>query len=132
MSSSQGGRSSVPGDTENHSAGSKKEDPTSTRLRRAWRSFASSLVVAARAAEKSAKTASAKGSATEAEKKAVDDALVTMLRARSELRRVGSLVEARLRGNAKETEALELCLRSQPCIGRKRKRIPKADETAAS
>ena len=110
----------------------RKEDPTAIRLRRAWRSLASSLVVAARAAEKTAKAAAAAevaaqnqvagAAAAKFDRKGVEDALFTTLRARTELRRVATLAEAKLRGNARETESLELCQRSQPSIGKKRKR----------
>jgi hypothetical protein len=83
------------------------------KIRRSWRSFASSIVVTARAAEKAA--------ARPSSSKELDDAVVTNVRARIEFRRYCSLMEGALRGQAKESEALEGMLRSQPNMGRKRK-----------
>mmetsp|Transcript_35326 Transcript_35326/g.51791 ORF Transcript_35326/g.51791 Transcript_35326/m.51791 type:complete len:111 (+) Transcript_35326:263-595(+) len=59
----------------------------------------------------------------------MDDAIITTLKQREELKKVASLIESTLRGYAKEAEALQLCLKSQSCVGgsrgsgrRKRKR----------
>ena len=83
------------------------------KLRRSWRSLASSIVVTVQAAEKAATRPSGN--------KELDDAIVTNVRARMEFRRYCSLMEGALRGQAKESEALEGMLRSQPNMGRKRK-----------
>ena len=98
------------------------DDHTAARLRRSWRALASSLVVAARAAEKVAKNGGLDGSKASKEKKAMDEALEQTLRARADLTRQAALCEAKLRGNAKETEALECSMRSGPSVGVKRKR----------
>lgn len=82
------------------------------KIRRTWRSFASSIVVTTRAAEK------AHGNPLAL--KELDDAVVTSIRARVEFRRYCSLLEGSLTGQAKEHEALEGWLRSQPSMGKKR------------
>ena len=102
------------------------EDHTATRLRRSWRALASSLVVAARAAEKVAKNGGLDDPKASKEKKAMDEALEQTLRARADLTRQAALCEAKLRGNAKETEALECSMRSGPSVGVKRKRDTEA------
>ncbi|KAL3779134.1 hypothetical protein ACHAW5_006934 [Stephanodiscus triporus] len=52
----------------------------------------------------------------------LDDALAVILQHRQSIRRIATLLEDKLRGNVKESEALECCLRSTPCVGgRKRK-----------
>jgi len=118
---------SRPTSTSSDGKKQREEDQSAVRLRRAWRSFSSSLVVAARAAEKVAKNStggdnpSTTGSVAK-DKKDMNDALETTLRFRGELIRQTALCEAKLRGNAKETEALECSMRSQPSIGVKRKR----------
>jgi hypothetical protein len=96
--------------------GSSQEDNSTIHLRRAWRSFASTIIVASRAAGK-AKDASAKD---------LDDAVVSVLRGCIAFRRCVTHVQAKLTGQAQETEALEGCMRSQPSLGRKRKREPKS------
>ena len=98
------------------------DDHTAARLRRSWRALASSLVVAARAAEKVAKNGGLDDPKASKEKKAMDEALEQTLRARADLTRQAALCEAKLRGNAKETEALECSMRSGPSVGVKRKR----------
>lgn len=98
------------------------DDHTANRLRRSWRALASSLVVAARAAEKVAKNGGLDDPKASKEKKAMDEALEQTLRARADLTRQATLCEAKLRGNAKETEALECSMRSGPSVGVKRKR----------
>ena len=85
------------------------------KLKRAWRSLASSVVVSTRAAEKAAIKKNQ-------DTKELDDAVMTLLRARSDFRRYVTTIEANLLGQAEENEALEGLLRSQPCMGRKRKR----------
>lgn len=92
--------------------GSSQEDHSTIHLRRAWRSFASAIVVAASAA----------GKAKDASEKDLDDAVVSVLRARIVFRRSLAHVEAKLIRQAQETEALEGCMRSQPTAGHKRKR----------
>ena len=103
------------------------DDHNATRLRRSWRALASSLVVAARAAEKVAQNGGLDDPKAAKEKKAMDEALEQTLRARADLTRQAALCEAKLRGNAKETEALECSMRSGPSVGVKRKRGAEAE-----
>ena len=103
------------------------DDHNATRLRRSWRALASSLVVAARAAEKVAQSGGLDDPKAAKEKKAMDEALEQTLRARADLTRQAALCEAKLRGNAKETEALECSMRSGPSVGVKRKREAEAE-----
>ena len=51
----------------------------------------------------------------------LDDAIAINLRARIDFHRYCNLLEQTLTGQAKETEALEGFMRSQPNLGRKRK-----------
>jgi hypothetical protein len=102
--------------------GSSQEDASTIHLRRAWRSFASTIVVAARAA----------GKAKDASTKELDDAVVSVLRGRIMFRRSVTHVEAKLTGQAQEMEALEGCMRSQPSVGRKRKRDTQQPKSAAA
>ena len=103
------------------------DDHNATRLRRSWRALASSLVVAARAAEKVTQNGGLDDPKAAKEKKAMDEALEQTLRARADLTRQAALCEAKLRGNAKETEALECSMRSGPSVGVKRKRGAEAE-----
>ena len=103
------------------------DDHNATRLRRSWRALASSLVVAARAAEKVAQNGGLDDPKAAKEKKAMDEALEQTLRARADLTRQAALCDAKLRGNAKETEALECSMRSGPSVGVKRKREAEAE-----
>mmetsp|Transcript_30894 Transcript_30894/g.55984 ORF Transcript_30894/g.55984 Transcript_30894/m.55984 type:complete len:132 (-) Transcript_30894:1487-1882(-) len=87
-------------------------------VRRSFRSFASSLIVAARQAEK---VAAMSGPDTPLDKTA-KEAVEMILKQRQSVRRTATILEGKLRGNVKESEALHCCLRSQPCVGgRKRK-----------
>ena len=113
-------------------------------LRKAFRSFASSLIVAARQAEKVAAASektnnksspdnnNSKGKETDNVKEAktesdintpLQTSVETILKQRQTVRSTATLLEGRLRGNVKESEALHCCLKSQPCVvgGRKRK-----------
>ena len=114
-------------------------------LRKAFRSFASSLIVAARQAEKVAAASEKtnnksspdntynKGKETttgDVKAKTESDintplqtSVETILKQRQTVRSTATLLEGRLRGNVKESEALHCCLKSQPCVvgGRKRK-----------
>ena len=113
-------------------------DGASRSLRKAFRSYASSLIVAARQAEKMVVATAAtvqkgkddtkaKGSATVKEEKKDTDPLHAsvqqILKHKQLVRRTATLLEDQLRGNVKESEALQCTLKSQPCIvgGRKRK-----------
>lgn len=115
-------------------------------LRKAFRSFASSLIVAARQAEKVAAasektnnksspdnnnnkgkettTGDVKEAKTESDiNTPLQTSVETILKQRQTVRSTATLLEGRLRGNVKESEALHCCLKSQPCVvgGRKRK-----------
>ena len=115
-------------------------------LRKAFRTFASSLIVAARQAEKVAaasektnnksspdnnnnkgketSTGDVKEAKTESDiNTPLQTSVETILKQRQTVRSTATLLEGRLRGNVKESEALHCCLKSQPCVvgGRKRK-----------
>jgi len=108
----------------------------SRNLRRAFRSFASALIVAARQAEKkvdannndeskpSSKDDNKSSEKTKAEEKdPLQSSVETILKLRQTLRTTATKLENTLRGNLKESVALQCCLKSQPCVvgGRKRK-----------
>jgi len=106
-------------------------DAPSRNLRRAFRSFASALIVAARQAEKkvdannkpSSKDDKSSDKTKVEEKDQLQSSVETVLKLRQTLRTTATKLEDTLRGNVKESEALQCCLSSQPCIigGRKRK-----------
>mmetsp|Transcript_33806 Transcript_33806/g.72061 ORF Transcript_33806/g.72061 Transcript_33806/m.72061 type:complete len:134 (-) Transcript_33806:297-698(-) len=88
-------------------------------VRRSFRSFASALIVAARQAEK---VAAASGPDTLATDKTTKETVDMILKQRQSVRRTATILEGKLRGNVKESEALHCFLRSQPCVrGKKRK-----------
>jgi hypothetical protein len=89
------------------------------RLGRAWRSLASSLVMSFQKAEKAAQDP--QPPAREVLKE-LDEAVVTFLRTRMDWGRQISHIEATLQGKAQEMEAFDCYMRSQPRLGRKRKR----------
>jgi hypothetical protein len=120
----------VPSRSED-STTSKKDNGGVTNVRRAFRQFASALVVAVRQAEvvaasidtnsgKSTREQSATGN--DPSKDRLDEALHAVGLQRQTLRKTATVLEAQLRGNVKESEALYCCLKSTPCVdGRKRK-----------
>jgi hypothetical protein len=129
-STSQGppGRPAVPsGPT---SSQSNSTDPTDSngdhqrqqqhhhedRLARTWRSLASAVVVVSQKEEK------AVAEPTKNSLKELDECVVGFLRTRVEWGRLISYLEAKLEGKAKEMEILQQYVRSQPSLGRKRKR----------
>lgn len=95
------------------------------RLAKAWRSMASSIVNAFQKAEK------ASNENTRESLKELDDSVVTFIRARMDLHRWISMVEANLQGKAQEREALENYVRSKPRLG-KRKRDDVGEEALLS
>jgi len=86
------------------------------RLARTWRSLASSVVVAGQKAER---CAADKNNRT---LKELDDVVVGFLRTRVEWGRLISYLEAKLEGKAQEMETLQQYVKTQPSLGRKRKR----------
>ena len=110
-------------------------DAPSKNLRRAFRSFASALIVAARQAEKvgnannndeskpSSKDDKSSDKTKVEEKDPLQSSVETVLKLRQTLRTTATKLEALMKGNVKESEALQCCLKSQPCVvgGRKRK-----------
>eukprot|EP00544_Gedaniella_sp_CCMP2646_P012469 CAMPEP_0202480222 /NCGR_PEP_ID=MMETSP1361-20130828/298_1 /ASSEMBLY_ACC=CAM_ASM_000849 /TAXON_ID=210615 /ORGANISM="Staurosira complex sp., Strain CCMP2646" /LENGTH=122 /DNA_ID=CAMNT_0049107641 /DNA_START=146 /DNA_END=514 /DNA_ORIENTATION=+ len=108
--------------TNNSSPGRVKEEDSSTHaLRRLWLRYGQATHNAGRIAEKAV---TAKGD--EQANKDLGEAVVGVLKSNIDLRRAITHVEGKITGQAKETEALEGCMRSQPCVGRKRKRNGKA------
>ena len=110
-------------------------DAPSRNLRRAFRSFASALIVAARQAEKkvdannndeskpSSKDDKSSDKSKVEEKDQLQSSVETVLKLRQTLRTTATKLEDTLRGNVKESEAMLASLKSQPCVvgGRKRK-----------
>ena len=111
-------------------------DAPSRNLRRAFRSFASALIVAARQAEKKVDAnnnddskPSSKNDNKSSDKPKVEEkdplqsSVETILKLRQTLRTTATKLEDTLRGNHIESEALQCCLKSQPRVvgGRKRK-----------
>ena len=94
-------------------------------MAKAWRSMASSIVNAFQKAEK------ASNENTRESLKELDDSVVTFIRARMDLHRWISMVEANLQGKAQEREALENYVRSKPRLG-KRKRDDVGEEALLS
>ena len=98
-------------------------------LRRDFRQFASSLSVVARSVEKQElmKEQPSSENKERAKEEAklkhdLENGLKTTLTYRQSIREKTALLEGKLRGNAKESEALHCMLRSTPCVGgRKRK-----------
>ena len=112
---------------------SSEQQPSSTTAKertfnnfhKSFRSFVSSLIVASKQAEK---VAAATSSTDAKEKKTakdvpLDDAVELLLKQRQSVRQSATLLEGKIRGNVKGSEALQCCLKSQPCVagGRKRK-----------
>ena len=58
-----------------------------------------------------------------AAKSQLDESIQLMIKHKQSVRRTATILEGKLRGNVKESEALHCTLRSQPCVvgGRKRK-----------
>lgn len=93
------------------------------RLARTWRHLISSVFNATAKAEQIATSTDV------ASVKEIDEAVVAFLRARLEWGRNISFLEAKLEGKAKEMEVLQHFVRTQPCLGtRKRKRRPSSQE----
>jgi hypothetical protein len=93
-------------------ASNEQKDASTYLLRQKWQRYAQSVIHADRTAEK----------AKDANSKEVGDAIIGVLRSNVDLRRTITYVEGKLTGQAQEMQALEGCMRSQPCVGRKRKR----------
>ena len=95
-------------------------------VKRSFRSFTSSLIVAVRQAEKLVLGDNADGKSSDSSDKQtrqLKEALIMVLKQRQQLRATATLFEDKLRGNLKETQALHCSLKSTPCVvgGRKRK-----------
>lgn len=108
---------SSPGSDPPSSSPVKEEDASTYTLRRLWLRYGQATHHAGRAAEKAV---AAKGD--EQANKDLGEAIVGVLKSNVDLRRTITHVEAKITGQAKETEALEGCMRSQPSVGLKRKR----------
>ena len=104
---------------------SSQDENCAASLRRSFRSFVSSLIVAARSAEKLSHVGTAAnngtGKSTQESQSQFDSAVKIILQQRQSVRQTASLLEGKLRGNAKESEALLCSLQSLPCVGVKRK-----------
>ena len=92
-------------------------------VKRSFRSFTSSLIVAVRQAEKLVLGDNADGKSSDKQTRQLKEALIMVLKQRQQLRATATLFEDKLRGNLKEAQALHCSLKSTPCVvgGRKRK-----------
>ena len=105
-------------------AGSHRPSEKSN-VRRSFRNYVSALIMATRTAEKAATASNSEPSFKENTiilDKSIKDSVDTMVRQRQVLRQATTMLEGKLRGNMKESEALLCCLKSQPCVGGERKR----------
>mgnify|MGYP005844723473 CR=1 FL=1 len=98
------------------SSSSNEED----RLGRAWRSLASTVVLAT---QKTEKAANMRPQPSKESLKELDDAVVSFLRMRMEWGRQIYHVERKIQGKEQEMETTDCYLRSQPRLGKKRKRL---------
>ncbi len=112
--------------------GQNNEGPTGTKnshtnqdvnsvngLRRSFRAFASTLSIAANAADKISLASELNSGSVEDQgaQTQLKNGVKMTLNARQAMRERASLLEGKLRGNSKESEALHCMLRSQPCVG---------------
>ena len=100
----------------------KNEGPV-RNVKRSFRQFTSSLIVAVRQAEKVVIGDNADGRSSEEQTRQLKEAVVMVLKQRQQLRAAATVFEDKLRGNLKEAEALRTFSQSTPCVagGRKRK-----------
>eukprot|EP00956_Cyclotella_meneghiniana_P020320 scaffold35611_cov32-Cyclotella_meneghiniana.AAC.1 len=105
-----------------------KPDNSVTSLRRTFRSYASSLSLAARAASKLVEEAPGKATDVKETQKNFKDGVKHTLLLRQSLREKSALLEGKLRGNAKESQALHCMLRSQPCVSGVKRKFSIADD----
>ena len=90
---------------------SKKEGPIKN-VKRSFRSFTSSLIVAVRQAEKVVLGDNADGKSSD-EQTRLKEAVIMVLKQRQQLRATATLFEDKLRGNLKETQALHCSLKGR-------------------
>lgn len=99
-----------------------KDEYTDKTLRKLYRSYLSTIIVTSRAVDKIAQsTSDQKDIKDDAE---VKKAVAAVVSTANKIKRTATILEERLCGNAKESEALHLFQRSQPTwhnTGRKRK-----------
>lgn len=93
-------------------ASNEQEDASTQRLRILWQRYAQSVIHADRTAEK----------AKDANSKEVGDTIIGVLLRYRDLRRTLTQVKEKLTGQVLLIQALEESMRSEPCVGRKRKR----------
>ncbi|KAL9188646.1 hypothetical protein ACHAXT_007024 [Thalassiosira profunda] len=138
MSSTPKKDESTEGSSESPSKKSAEKDDAVTRLNKSFRTYSSSMVMATKQAKKMADL-QGEGKAKSKDKKGAADrkqaegqlklAAEALIKYRQQVRQTVTALEGKIRGNAKESEALECSLRSQPCIGgRARKRKFACDE----
>ncbi len=121
-----GGAAKSSGKPAAKQSSSSSNDNAAHNVRRAFRSFESSVIVAVRQAEKVASSSTKERSSSSgdtAAKSQMDESIELMIKHKQSVRRTATLLEGKIRGNVKESEALHCTLRSQPCVvgGRKRK-----------
>ncbi|KAL7443107.1 hypothetical protein ACHAXH_008631 [Discostella pseudostelligera] len=100
-----------------------------SNMRRAFTDYTTALIYASRhAGSVSSESTKVKpadendiAGAAEKIKDPLEEAAALIVKRKQALRSNATLLEGKLRGNVKESEALQCCLRSQPCVsGRKR------------
>ena len=114
---------SVP--TTTSSSTTTKWLPHEERLRKAWRMIGTNVAFCMSKAEKATAAGSAvktSGNEHGAKTRELDDSVVLFLRHRREFHRLLSHTEAKLQGKAEEIESLETYVRTQPRIGRRKRK----------
>lgn len=102
-----------------------RENDAVSNVRRAFQDYMTALARASRQAGdvSGVDTSSDKDTTDEnfAKKGPLEGEAVVIVQCKQSLRSNATLLEGKLRGRVKESEALQCCLRSQPCVnGRKR------------
>ena len=98
---------------------SAKDDHKERSLRTLYRSYLSTVIVTSRTVDKIAQIPSAEKDKKDAELKKAVGAVVSTA---DKIKRKAKILEERLCGNAKESEAMHFLQRSQPTWGAGRKR----------
>lgn len=107
----------------NESVGSNTSYAPVSNVRRAFREFNSALMLVSKQAGDITASGACAISTKEVSdnntviKGPLDEVAAVIVKRKQSLRSNAAILEAVLRGNVKESEALQCCLRSQPCVG---------------
>ena len=97
------------------------ENDAVSNVRRAFREYTTALVLVSRQAGTSSGVDASSGRRTSADENTtntpLEEAAAQLVKRKQSLRSNATLLEGKLRGNVKESEALQCSLRSQPCVG---------------